>query len=82
MHKKELIEILQKIKKEYLTSFLDIEKMANDSNSYKKSILRSAQQRAKIRGLEFNIGLKDFEVPELCPLLNIPLHNHIGENTL
>lgn len=56
--------------------------MANDSNSYKKSILRSAQQRAKIRGLEFNIGLKDFEVPELCPLLNIPLHNHIGENTL
>ena len=30
MHKKELIEILQKIKKEYLTSFLDIEKMILD----------------------------------------------------
>lgn len=65
-----------------LEKFRDIEKMANDSNSYKKSILRAAQQRAKIRGLEFNIGLEDFEIPELCPLLNIPLHNHVGENTL
>ena len=65
-----------------LEKFRDIEKMANDSNSYKKSILRAAQQRAKIRGLEFNIGLEDFEVPELCPPLNIPLHNHVGENTL
>ena len=39
MHKKELIEIMKKIKKEYLTSFLDIEKMANDYNLDKKIML-------------------------------------------
>ncbi len=60
----------------------DTEKISNNSNSYKKSVLRAAQQRAKIRGLEFNIGLEDFDIPKLCPLLNIPLQNHIGESVL
>lgn len=60
----------------------DIERIANDSISYKKYVLRTAQQRAKMRGLEFNISLEDFEIPETCPLLGISLQNHVGENIL
>ena len=60
----------------------DSERLANDPISYKKGLLRSAQQRAKNKNIEFNIGLEDFEIPEKCPLLNIDLQNHIGENFL
>lgn len=60
----------------------DNERLANNSISYKKSLLRGAQQRAKNKNIEFNIGIEDFEIPERCPLLGIPLNNHIGEQTL
>ena len=49
MHKKELIEILQKIKKEYLTNFLDIEKMANAYNLDKKIMLELIKLSNKIK---------------------------------
>ena len=49
MHKKELIEVLQKIKKEYLTSFLDIEKMANTYNLDKKIMLELIKLSNKIK---------------------------------
>lgn len=49
MYKKELIEILQKIKKEYLTKFLDIEKMANVYNLDKKIMLELIKLSNKIK---------------------------------
>ena len=49
MYKKELIEILQKIKKEYLTSFLDIEKMANVYKLDKKIMLELIKLSNKIK---------------------------------
>lgn len=44
-----------------------------NKNSIKKSLLRAAKQRAKVKGLEFNIDISDIELPEVCPLLGIPL---------
>ena len=49
MHKKELIEILQKIKKEYLTNFLDIEKMASAYKLDKKIMLELIKLSNKIK---------------------------------
>lgn len=37
------------------------------------SLLKAAKNRAKNRGMEFNIDLSDVPVPEICPLLGIPL---------
>lgn len=60
----------------------DLERVSNNSDSYKKSLLRSAKQRAITKGLDFDIEISDFEIPDLCPLLNIKLNNHVGEQLL
>lgn len=36
----------------------------------------SAKNRAKKKGLEFSISENDFEIPEICPLLEIPMHKN------
>lgn len=36
-------------------------------------MLSSARSRAKSKNLDFNIALSDIELPEVCPLLGIPL---------
>ncbi len=38
-----------------------------------KSLLRLAQKRAVSRGTEFNLTLEDIVIPEICPVLGIPL---------
>ena len=52
-------------------------------HSNKKSLLlallRAAKQRAKIKGLEFSITSDDLELPEICPLLSIPLKPSWGK---
>lgn len=40
----------------------------------------SAKARAKIKGLEFSITEDDFELPEKCPLLDIPLWKNPEES--
>ena len=35
--------------------------------------LKSIRQSAKRRGLEFSLTLQDIKIPEMCPLLHIPL---------
>lgn len=56
-------------------------------NNYKKQyyrqrpknmLLRSAKERAKKRGLPFDITTDDFELPTHCPLLGIPLVSNLG----
>lgn len=39
----------------------------------KNRLLSDAKQRAKRRGLEFNLTLDDFEIPDVCPVFGKPL---------
>ncbi len=43
----------------------------------------SAKYRANKKGIEFNLTVEDIYIPELCPLLNIPLYanRHGGKLT-
>lgn len=45
----------------------------------KRYILQSAKSRAKTSGLEFNITENDFEIPEICPALSIPIFVQAGK---
>lgn len=36
-------------------------------------MLSAARTRSKQNGMEFNIDISDIEIPDLCPILNIPL---------
>lgn len=38
-----------------------------------KRLLLGAKQRAKELSLEFNIELEDIKIPELCPILKVPM---------
>ena len=60
---------------EYRKHSCEIDALTRHSNpiSLKKSLLRSAKQRAKAKGLDFNITIDDFELPTICPLLDITL---------
>jgi hypothetical protein len=44
-----------------------------------KYLWKGAKKRAKQRGLEFNITIEDIVVPEVCPILGIPLGFTLGE---
>lgn len=46
-----------------------------------KCILNEARKRAKIKNVPFDLTEKDIIVPELCPVLNIPLISGIGKRT-
>lgn len=39
----------------------------------RKRLVSSAKARAKKKGIDFNITVEDVEIPESCPMLNIPL---------
>lgn len=43
-----------------------------------KAILIQAKSRAKERGLEFSLTLEDIKIPEVCPILGIPLQQGGG----
>ena len=55
-------------------SDVDKKRIVSNPLSTKRYLLRGAKQRARIRGLEFNIDVSDIELPEYCPLLEIPMH--------
>lgn len=41
--------------------------------SYKKQILHRTKTRAMVKGLEFNIDEDDIVIPEICPILEVPI---------
>ena len=52
------------------------------SKKYKeKVLLKKAKHRAKQKGLEFNIDISDIIIPEICPVLGIPIHKNSDEKT-
>ena len=46
------------------------------SNTIEYRLWKSAEKRAKQRGMEFSIKYEDIKIPECCPLLDIPLVKH------
>lgn len=40
---------------------------------------RRCKSRAKARGIEFNISKEDIEIPDICPILRMPLVVHRGK---
>lgn len=43
------------------------------------SHLTSIRARAKEKGLDFNLTLDDFVIPDVCPVLDIPLKRNFGK---
>lgn len=50
-----------------------LQKRINTKKNYVGTMLSRAKKRAKERNLPFNITREDVVIPELCPLLQIPL---------
>ena len=77
------LELLRRQDPEYVrkTNERDKRRVHNNPQSTKLALLRSAKQRAKSRGLDFNIDASDIDLPDKCPLLGIPLFSsYKGEN--
>ena len=45
-----------------------------------KDIFSLAKHRAKAKNIEFNIEISDIVIPELCPVLGLPLKTTIDGN--
>ena len=55
------------------------EKNRNHRKKYlKKAILKAAKNRCQKFNIEFNLTEDDFELPEVCPVLGIPLQITFG----
>lgn len=54
---------------EYLNDYYQ----SNHQILRRKALFRNAAKRAQKYGLEFDLHWKDLEIPEVCPILEIPL---------
>ena len=54
-------------------------KLAWKLKNPEKSILKRTRQRAKEKGIEFSIVEEDIIIPDVCPLLGIPLESNAGK---
>ena len=50
------------------------------SRSLEQMLYNSAKQRAKNRGLEFNISVQDITIPDRCPILKMKLNKFWGSS--
>lgn len=46
---------------------------ARYANDRRKSLFEGAKRRAKLQGLPFSIRIDDIVIPEICPVLGIPI---------
>ena len=52
------------------------EKRKNNPEYY---LWKAAKRRARTKGLDFDIEVSDIIIPQLCPLLNIPIIHQTGK---
>lgn len=60
------------------------EKLQENNKIYRRlhpeqGMLAGAKKRAKMRGTEFTITTQDLVVPDVCPVLNIPIVLGVGK---
>lgn len=67
-----------KVNKYYLTEKAKASSSAYRKNNPKIGLLERARNRAKVKGLEFDLTLEDIIIPEFCPILGIPLFHAEG----
>jgi hypothetical protein len=44
-----------------------------------RTILSQAKTRCKKSGILFNLTIKDIVIPDVCPILGIPIYSNVGE---
>ena len=54
------------------TNFLKRVSLKNDI-PYKTNMLRAAKRRAEKKGIEFSLTIEDIIIPEICPILLVPI---------
>lgn len=52
---------------------VNAQKKKSRLNNFESAILQQCRRRARDKGIEFNLELEDIHIPEVCPLLEIPL---------
>jgi len=57
-------------------------KQAEDPEARKRWLLQRIKSKCKIEGLEFNLTIDDLHVPDVCPVLGIPLKFGVKGNKL
>lgn len=67
-----------KQKKEYSKEYISDQRVNYYANNLEKRMVWSARGRAKKKGIEFKLSPSDIVIPEMCPLLNIPLRKGVG----
>ena len=74
---------LEHAKKYYQQHREEVLKKTRDrrSNNMPFNLWRSAKSRASKRGILFEIEIADIIVPEVCPVLGIPLNTGVGKVT-
>ena len=58
--------------------------LANRIKNKPKVLYKNARSRARIKNIEFNIELSDIVIPNICPVLGIPIFSnstHFGPNS-
>lgn len=56
-------------------------RVLQSEEAFKKMMLRSAKERAKAKGIPFDITIDDFSIPDKCPLLGIELKSSTGKKS-
>lgn len=51
------------------------------STSPERTMVNTARARAKKRGIDFSITHEDVHIPDVCPVLGIQLHSHLGSSS-
>lgn len=64
--------------KHYLTPGAKATASAYRKNNPKIGLLERARNRAKVKGLDFDLSIEDIIIPEFCPILGIPLFHNEG----